>query len=135
MALPLPPSDIPLPDGMPAWVMAFISQAIRENVTLTENGATQAVVARLALLLRLVESARVYLDTEVTVEEAAALLHRHPETIRRAVRSGAIPDERSTRRGHHRIRRRDLNRLAAPHSRSYDPQADAQDIARRRRPP
>ncbi|MBK6424145.1 MAG: helix-turn-helix domain-containing protein [Gemmatimonadetes bacterium] len=114
--------------------MAFVDEALRENRTLAENGAGQAVKAREALLQRLVAAAQQYLDGQITVEEAAAILGRHPETIRRAVRTGALPDGRTKARGRHRIRRGDLEALAAPNSRTYDPNADAQDIARRRRP-
>ena len=96
--------------------------------------AGQAVTAREALLLKLVAAAQAYLDGQLTVEEAAAALGRHPETIRRAVRKGTLPDGRATPRGRHRIRRGDLDRLAAPRSGAYDPVADAQDIAGRRRP-
>jgi excisionase family DNA binding protein len=114
--------------------VAFVEEALRENRTLAENGAGQAVTAREALLQKLIAAAQNYLDGKITVEEAAAILGRHPETIRRAVRTGALPDGRTKARGRHRIRRGDLEALAAPKSRTYDPNADAQDIARRRRP-
>lgn len=118
--------------GLPAWLATFIQDAERENETLSENGATHAVAARVALLNRLRASAKEYLDTEVTVEEAAALLGRHPETIRRAVRNGSLPDGRAKARGNIRIRRGALEKLAAPRRGTYDPIADAQDIAQRR---
>jgi excisionase family DNA binding protein len=86
-----------------------------------------------ALLNRLVAAAQEYLDGEITVEEAAALLQKHPETIRRAVRSGALPDHREKPRARLRIRRRDLDSLAAPRMVTYDPIADAHGIAQRRR--
>ena len=70
----------------------------------------------------------------LTVEQAAKLLGKHPETIRRAVRKGTLPDGRANPRGHLRIRRGDLQALAAPAPARYDPVADAQDIAQRRRP-
>lgn len=134
MQLPLPLNDFAIPDGLPSWLEAFLHAAVRENQTLADNGALHAVSARVALLHRLVEAARNHLDGELDVEEAAAVLHRHPETIRRAVRSGVLPDRRSSPRGHHRIRRGDLEKLAHPGTGTYDPTADAQDIARRRRP-
>ena len=133
MQLALPLNDVPIPDGLPSWLVAFVSVAVRENQTLAENGAAQAVIARLALLQKLVAAAQEHLDTEVTVEEAAAILGRHPETIRRALRRGAVPDGRSKPRGRHLIRRGDLDLLAAPRGGAYDPIADAQDIAQRRR--
>jgi excisionase family DNA binding protein len=133
MAAPLT-STATLPHGLPPWLVAFVDEALRENRTLAENGADQAVTAREALLQKLIAAAQQYLNGRITVEEAAAILGRHPETIRRSVRRGALPDGRTKARGRHRIRRGDLEALAAPNSRAYDPNADAQDIARRRRP-
>ena len=123
-----------LPRGFPSWLGAFVECAAAENKTLAENGATQAVQAREALLRGLIAAAQSYLDQEVTVVEAAELANRHPETIRRAVRKGTLPDGRANPRGHLRIRRGDLQALAAPAPARYDPVADAQDIAQRRRP-
>jgi excisionase family DNA binding protein len=138
------PSDAPmaapitslatLPHGLPPWLVAFVEGALRENQTLAENGASQAARARETLLQKLVAAAQHYLNGEITVEEAAQLLGKHPETIRRAVRKGALPDGRANPRGHLRIRRGDLQALAAPAPARYDPVADAQDIAQRRRP-
>jgi len=133
MAAPLI-STATLPHGLPPWLVAFVDEALRENQTLAENGAQQAVTAREALLQRLVAAGQKYLDGEISVEEAATILGRHPETIRRAVRRGALPDSREKPRGRVRIRRGDLDALAAPRVSRYDPNADAQDIARRRRP-
>jgi len=121
------------PHGLPPWLVAFVEQAQRENLTLAENGAVQAVTAREALLHRLLANAQTHLDGEITVEEAASLLGRHPETIRRAIRKGTLPDERSKPRGRMHLRRGDLGLLAGPRSREYDPVADAHDIAQRRR--
>lgn len=133
MAAPVTPTAT-IPHGLPPWLVAFVDEALRENRTLAENGAGQAVTAREALLQKLIAAAQAYLDGQLTVEEAAAILGRHPETIRRAVRNGALPDARANPRGRHRIRRGDLDRLAASKGKAYDPHADAQDIARRRRP-
>ncbi len=133
MAAPLS-STATLPHGLPPWLVAFVDEALRENRTLAENGAGQAVTAREALLQKLIGAAQQYQDIKITVEEAARIIGRHPETIRRAVRTGALPDDRANPRGRHRIRRGDLDRLAAPMGGAYDPVADAQDIARRRRP-
>jgi excisionase family DNA binding protein len=127
-------STATLPHGLPPWLVAFVDEALRENRTLAENGAGQAVTAREALLQKLIAAAQQYLDGKITVEEAATILGRHPETIRRAVRKGDLPDSRTKARGRHRIRRGDLDALAAPMAGAYDPHADAQDIARRRRP-
>lgn len=119
---------------LPAWLAAFLEEAARENQTLTENGAIQAATAREALTQKLLAALARYLDGEVTVEEAAGLLGKHPETIRRAVRKGTLPAGRTNPRGHHHIRRGDLSSLAGPAAARYDPVADAQDIARQRRP-
>ena len=126
-------STATLPHGLPPWLVAFVDEALRENRTLAENGAGQAVTAREALLQKLIGAAQQYLEGEITVEEAAALLGKHPETIRRAVRKGALPDDRSKPRGRMHIRRGDLELLAGPRTKGYDPVADAHGIAQRRR--
>ncbi len=110
-------STITIPHGLPPWLAAFVEQAQRRE----------------ALLQRLLAAAQTHLDGEITVEEAASLLGRHPETIRRAIRKGALPDERSKPRGRMHIRRGDLGLLAGHRGREYDPVADAHDIAQRRR--
>lgn len=127
-------TTVTLPHGFPPWLVAFVEGARMENQTLAENGAPQAATAREKLLERLVAAAQGHLDDELTVEEAAALIGRHPETVRRAVRRGALPYGRATPRGRLRIRRGDLASLAGLPGARYDPVADAQDIARRRRP-
>ncbi len=127
------PIALDLPDGFPPWLAAFVIEAQRETDALRDNGAEQAAIARIALVRKLVAAARSYLDAELDATEAAREMGRCEETIRRAVRSGAIPDRRANPKGRHRVRRGDLEKLAAPPSRSYDPNADAQDIARLRR--
>lgn len=106
MPLPLPLNDVTIPAGLPAWLVTFVSKARAENQTLIENGASHAAAARVA---------------------------KHPETIRRAVRNGALPDDRSKPRGRMHIRRGDLELLAGPRTKGYDPIADAHGIAQRRR--
>ncbi len=127
------PTRLDLPDSLPPWLAAFVLEAQRETDTLRENGAEQAAAARVALLRKLVAAAQIYFDTELDAAEAALETGRCEETIRRAVRHGAIPDRRPTSRGRHKIRRGDLQKLAASPGPSYDPDADAQDIARLRR--
>ena len=122
-----------LPEGLPPWLAAFVLEAQRETDTLRDNGAEQAAAARTALLKKLVAAAQVYLDTELDAGEAAIETGRCEETIRRAVRDGTIPDRRANPKGRHRVRRGDLQKLAAPPPGRYDPGADAQDIARLRR--
>ncbi len=122
-----------VPDGIPPWLAAFILEAQLETETLRDNGAEQAAAARTALLKSLIAAARAYLDTELDAGEAALETGRCEETIRRAVRDGSIPDRRANPRGRHRVRCGDLHKLAAPPAHPYDPDADAQDIARLRR--
>src|SRR2546427_2903381 len=117
----------------PPWLAGFVLEAQRETDTLRDNGAEQAAAARGALLRRLIAAAQVYFDTELDTEEAASETGRCEETIRRAVRDGTIPDRRANLKGRHRVRRGDLQKLAAPPTGPYDPGADAQDIARLRR--
>ena len=124
---------VDLPDGFPPWLAAFVLEAQRETDALRENGAEQAAAARVALLRKLVVAAQTYVDTELDASEAALETGRCEETIRRAVRDGTIPDRRANPKGRHRVRRGDLHKLAVPEARSYDPDADAQDIARLRR--
>jgi len=125
--------DLGLPEGTPPWLAAFILEAQRETDTLRDNGAEQAAAARTALLKKLVAAAQSYFDTELDAAEAASETGRCEETIRRAVRDGTIPDRRANPKGRHRVRRGDLQKLAAPPTGPYDPGADAQDIARLRR--
>src|SRR2546426_11800990 len=122
-----------LPEGTRPWLAAFVLEAQRETATLRDNGAEQAAAARVALLRKLIAAAQTYFDTELDTEEAASETGRCEETIRRAVRDGTIPDRRANPKGRHRVRRGDLQKLAAPEIRPYDPDADAQDIARLRR--
>ena len=129
----MPSIDLPIPEGLPPWLAAFILEAQRETDTLRENGAEQAASARTALLKKLVAAAQSYFDTELDAGEAAIETGRCEETIRRAVRDGTIPDRRPNPKGRHRVRRGDLQKLAATATGRYDPDADAQDIARLRR--
>ena len=125
--------DLPLPEGLPPWLAAFVQEAQRETDTLRDNGAEQAAVARTALLRKLLDAARAWLDAEIDTAVAARETGVCEETIRRAVREGRIPDRRANPRGRHRVRRGDLERIADFPGRPYDPDADAQDIARLRR--
>src|SRR2546426_1930734 len=124
---------VDLPAGFPPWLAAFVLEAQHETDTLRENGAGQAATARVALLRKLLAAAQAYLDAELDAGEAALETGRCEETIRRAVREGAIPDRRANPKGRHRVRRGDLHKLATPPTHPYDPDTDAQDIARLRR--
>ena len=125
--------DLPLPDGLPPWLAAFVLEARRETDTLGENGAEQAAAARLALLRKLLAAAAAHLDAEIDIHEAAREKGVCEETIRRAVRGGRIPDRRANPKGRHRVRRGDLDGVADSPSPPYDPTTDAQGIAQLRR--
>ena len=129
----MPSMDLPLPDGLPPWLAAFVLEARRETDTLGENGAEQAAAARLALLRRLLAAAAAHLDAEIDIHEAAREKGVCEETIRRAVRGGRIPDRRANPKGRHRVRRGDLDRVADSPGPPYDPTTDAQGIAQLRR--
>ena len=129
------PADLHLPEGLPPWLTAFLLDAQRETDTLRDNGAEQPAAARTALLRKLLDAAQAWLAQELDSSEAAREKGVCDETIRRAVRAGEIPDRRANPRARHRIRRSDLQKLAAPPSHPYDANADAQDIARLRRKP
>jgi hypothetical protein len=122
-----------LPDSLPPWLAAFVLEAEQETDTLWENGAEQVAAARRALLRKLIGAAQNYLDTELDAAKAALETGRCEETIRRAVRDGTLPDRRANPHGRHKVRRGDLQKLAVPPAHPYDPDADAQDIARLRR--
>jgi len=129
----MPTVDLPLPEGTPPWLAAFVLEAQRETDTLRDNGAEQAAAARLALLKKLVASAAAQLDEEIDIHVAAREKGVCEETIRRAVRDGRIPDRRANPKGRHRVRRGDLNRVAESPGPPYDPITDAQGIAQLRR--
>jgi hypothetical protein len=124
--------DLLLPEGSPPWLADFVRAAAAENDTLRDNGAEHAATARHALLVKLLSAASSYLDADVDVAEAARLTGRCEETIRRAARTGDLPVRRESERGRFRIRRGDLQKLEAHSSTTYDPDADARDIARHR---
>jgi hypothetical protein len=117
-----------LPKGLEPWMEAWIHRAEDENRVLRENGAEAAAAARCRLLVQFIGEAREWLDAEVDVAEAAAVTGRCEETVRRALRAGALPDRRPAERGRHRVRRGDLPAL----TRGYDPAADAVSIAAKR---
>ena len=129
----MPSMDLPIPEGLPPWLAAFVLEAQRETDALRENGAEQAAAARLALLRKLLAAAAAHLDAEIDIHEAAREKGVCEETIRRAVRGGRIPDRRANPKGRHRVRRGDLDRVADSPNRPYDPTTDAQSIAQLRR--
>ncbi len=50
----------------------------------------------------------------LTVREAAAILKKHPETIRECIRRGLLPDRRLGGRGNYRLRPEDLDAAMVP---------------------
>lgn len=131
-----PTCEVRIPERLPRWLEVFVRDALKDNDTLIANGARHAAVARAALMNRLIEAAVAYQETEVDVGQAAVLTGRHPETIRRAVKAGTLPDRRTTPRGHHRIRRADLETIGLKGRRApYDPHEDARQLLARRRDP
>jgi len=122
-----------IPAGLDPWLVEFIADAERETAFLRDNGAESQAKARESLIRNLISRATDHLDREISVEEAAQLLGRSPETVRRAVRRGRLPDLRENPNGHHRFRRGDVIALNARRNGEYDPIADAQDIAKLRR--
>jgi len=125
--------QVPVDGGLPSWLARFVREATQETDTLRENGAEQAAAARTGLLKKLLHAAQAYTNTELDAGQAAQETGCCEETIRRAVRNGAIPDRRANPHGRHKIRRGDLAKLVTPSGPAYDPDADAQDIARLRR--
>lgn len=69
----------------------------------------------------------------LTVRQAAHETGLSEETVRRHVRSGRLPSQRTSPRGRIRLRRRDLPTRAQPVERrttsGYDPNEDARNIA------
>lgn len=126
-----PPARV-IGDSLPPCLAAWIEEQEHETAILLENGAQEVARARTILLTKLRDAAHEWRDTEIDVPEAARMVGCCQETIRRAVRTGRLPDRRDTKRGRHRLRRRDLEQLAGRPSGRYDPEADAQDIATRR---
>jgi len=125
--------ELTVPDGCPAWLSAFVRDALAETAILRQNGAEGAVAARMAVLRKLVHAVDIWLNEELDTAAAAREKGCGEETIRRAVRGGVLPDRRANPNGHIKILRRDLHRVADPGTPPYDPNADAQDLARLRR--
>jgi len=133
MNSPVEPIELSLPDGCPAWLSAFVRDALAETAILRANGAEGAVAARMTVLRKLLHAADAWLNEELDTATAAREKGCAEETIRRAVRGGALPDRRANPNARIKILRRDLHRVADPSPAQYDPNADAQDLARLRR--
>jgi excisionase family DNA binding protein len=83
---------------------AFIAREREVNDMLEHQGATAQAV-RGTRLLDALEEELARIDDTLTVEEAAHLAGVSPETVRRAVRRGAIRDLRTNPKGTMRIPR------------------------------
>lgn len=123
----------PIPQGLDPWLVEFIKEAEHETSILRANGAESHATAREAVLRSLLRKATEYMNAEIGVTQAAEILGQCEETVRRAIRSGLLPDKRAKPRGHHRTLRGDVLSLARGRAKKYDPVADAQDIAKLRR--
>jgi hypothetical protein len=111
----------------------FVRVADGESDVLRANGARDHADARDRVLEQLLDAAGRWLDTELTTAQAAELIGRNEETVRRAVRDGKVESRRSSRKGHNHLRRGDVVALDRRRSKDYDAVADAQDIAQLRR--
>lgn len=121
--------------GLLSWLLEWAEGADAETDLLRRNGALEAAAARDALVANLFEVADAVADEKLTVAEAAARTGKNPETIRRRIRRGELPAERHGERGQYRIRAADVQPATSGDRGGYQPGADAQDIARRRRSP
>jgi hypothetical protein len=95
------------------WFDQFVQVADTETALLRQNGANCQADARLRLVEQLKEALLAAGDETVSVEEASAMTGVNPETVRRAVRRGDLPDGRSSKHQNIRIRKNDLPKLAA----------------------
>jgi excisionase family DNA binding protein len=111
----------------------FIKQAQGETEILRIHGAWESARARDRVIHQFMDAASAWLDTALSVEEAAKEFKCSEETVRRSIRDGRIPDRRAGKRGHHSVRRRDAQVLDSRRRKAYDAVADAQDIAKIRR--
>ena len=123
---------VEVPRGLDPWLLDFLDQATKETDVLRRNGADGQAAARDSMLRDLLRMAADWLNTEIDVPEAAQILGRCEETVRRSIRDGELPDLRTGSRGRHKTRRGDVL-AAAGGGRKYDPVADAQGIAKLRR--
>ena len=57
-AVPLGAFPVTIPEGLPGWLVAFVTEALRENQALDVNGAHPAAAAGVALLNRLIAAAQ-----------------------------------------------------------------------------
>jgi hypothetical protein len=126
------PSRPPVPSELDEWLRSALAKIDSETQVLRASGANACAAARDAVVRTLLEAARAWLDETITVPEATRLSGKCAETMRRAIRSGALPDLRSSPRAHHRTRRGAVLGLATKKVRSYDAVADAQDVAKLR---
>lgn len=122
-----------IPHGLDPWLVEFLKEAEQETSILRANGAESHAMAREAVIRSLIRKATEFLNEEIGVTEAAEILGQCKETVRRAIRSGLLPDKRERPRGRHRVLRGDVLSLARGRAKRYDPIADAQDIAKLRR--
>lgn len=122
-----------IPAGLPFWLSSFLHDVEKETAILRLNGAEPSAMARDAVVTTFLTHARSYLDETIDVGEMAKVMGASKETVRRRVRDGTLGTERTKKKGHIRVRRGDVLDLAQKKKSTYDPIADAQDIAKLRR--
>jgi hypothetical protein len=117
---------------LPTWLAELAHRTMAQVEILVANWALEAAFVRLKMLREILDAEQVWSEGEVSVDEAATMTKRCPETIRRSVNDGRVPSRRNGERGHHRIRRGDLHLVEKKQNGKYDVHADAQDIVRKR---
>ena len=97
-----------LPAGVPEPLRSFVEDLADRYELLERYGAQEAATSIKAVREDLVEVVKGWLDGTVSTTEAAAMLSCTPETVRRHLRDGKLPDRRPDRSGPHKIRRGDV---------------------------
>src|SRR5688572_14939998 len=109
----------PTPPELDEWLRSALATIDAETQVLRASGANACAAARDAVVRTLLDAARAWLDETIAVPEATRLSGTCAETVRRAIRSGALPDLRSSPRANHRTRRGAVLALATKKVRSY----------------
>lgn len=112
---------------------AFVRDLEERYELLLRYGAQEAAAALKATREDFEDVLGSWLDETLSVRDVATILSCSPETVRRQIRAGKLVDRRPTGSGHHRIRRGDVFAFDGRSGAAYDADADAQDIATRRR--
>ena len=122
-----------LPAGVPEPFCRFAGDLAERCEQLHRHGAQEGAASVRAVHEDFLKMLSGWLDETVSTTEAAAMFSCSPETVRRRLRDGRLPDRRRDHSGPHKIRRGDVITFDSHQDGSYDPDTDAQDIATRRR--